>query len=552
MPSLGHAARVAATMATALGAGALVTAGLIRSGRQTAPVGGLPPGWWWALTLATGLCLVTAAWLGAAQNPRASLSCSLALACWVLPVAAGFPTTPAWAKAVVLALPPLLVGAVTQLGSGAWPLPSTRRLWLLRGAWGGAIGSSGVLLLAYDPFGDPSCLRTCLSINAPLIRATTTRDAMLVTGALTIAATVSGLGSLSPMAAPGRPTAGLARASLVSLTLVGSAIGWLHLAPSAVDRRTVEAAITLALFLAGVAVVGREVLLRARRMRVEGVLAQLAAGETMAGLEFAVGTPRQWVDPNGVPSDVPPDSALPTLGDEQGPIVRWVAGNAPDRAPEELIGSLHPATRLGLANARLAASVKAQTHELGASQARIVEAADAERLRLSRDLHDRTQQRLVGAVLHLRLASTSARSGTGTSLLLEAEERLRPVLAALRTVAHGPFPEVLAEEGLAAALEEWSADSGATVACSTTLPLLPSATARAAFAAVTSPALDPAEPITVAVRDGELLITGRLRAGSEAVDVSASDRVGAAGGRVLVVAHGTPPRQLEVRLPCAS
>ena len=551
MPKLSHAAPVAAAMASALGLGAILTAGLIGAGRQDAPAGGSPHGWWWALALATGLCLVTAAWLGAAESPLTSLSCSLAVACWVLPVAAGFPTTPEWGKAIVLALPPLLVGAVTQLGSGAWPLPTRRRLWLLRGAWAGAIGSSVVLMLAYDPFGDPSCLRTCLSINVPLNTATTTRDAMLLTGVLTIAATVSGLGSLIPAAATGRPTTGVARAALVALTVVGVSIGWLHLAPSAVDRRTVEAAITLALILAGGAVVGREVLLRTRRMRVEAVLAQLAAGGEMPGLEYAVGSPRRWVGPNGVPSDMPTDRALPTLGDEHGPIVRWVAGGAPDRAPEELAARLHPATRLGLANARLAASVKAQTYELRASQARIVDAADAERLRLGRDLHDRTQQRLVGAVLHLRLASVSARAGTQTALLLEAEDRLRPVLAALRTVAHGPFPEVLTEEGLAAALEEWSADSGAMLACSTSLPILPVATARAAFAAVTSPALDPAEPITVAERDGELLITASLRPGSNGVEQSESDRVGAVGGTVRV-AHGATPRQLEVRLPCAS
>jgi signal transduction histidine kinase len=549
MPSLIHAARVAATMATALGSGALVTTGLVGAGREAPPAGGLPTGWWWAVVLATGLGLVTAAWLSAAESPRASLSGSLALACWVVPVAAGFPAAPGWGRAIVLALPPLLVGAITQLGSGAWPLPNRGRLWLLRGAWAGAIGSSVVLMLAYDPFGDPSCLRTCLSITAPLDTAITTRDAMLLVGVMTIAATVSGIGSLAPAAAPGRPTAGVARAALLSLTVVGVALGWLHLAPSTVDRRTVEAAVTLALLLAGGAVVGHEVLLRARRIRVEGVLAQLAAGAEMPGLEFAVGTPRRWVDPSGVPSAVPTDCAMPTLGDEYGPIVRWVAGSAPDRAPEELAAGLHPATRLGLANARLAASVKAQTYELRASQARIVDAADAERLRLGRDLHDRTQQRLVGAVLHLRLASGGDRSGPGT-VLLEAEDRLRPVLAALRLVAHGPFPEVLTEEGLAAALEEWTADGGATVVCPTPLPRLPASTARAAFAAITSPALDPAAPITVAEAGGELLITANLRPGREDVDVSTNDRVGAAGGTVLL-ARGTTPRQLEVRLPCA-
>jgi signal transduction histidine kinase len=549
MPRLSHAAQVAATMATALGAAALGTTGLVTAGRQAAPVGGLPEGWWWGVALATGLCLVTAAWLGAAQTPRASLSCSLALACWVLPVAAGLPTTPAWGKAIVLALLPLLVGAVTQLGSGAWPLPSARRLRLLQGAWGGAIASSLVLLLTYDPFGDPSCRRTCLPIDVPLRSATTTRDAMLLVGALTIAATVSGIGSLSPAVVSGRPTAGVARAALVSLTVLGTAIGWLHLAPGTVDRRTVEAAITIALLVVGGALVVREVLLRARRLRVEGVLTQLAAGAEMEGVEFAVGAPRRWVDPRGFPSAVPSDSRLPTLGDEQGPIVRWLTGSAPDRAPEELAGSLHPATRVGLANARLAASVKAQTHELRASQARIVDAADAERIRLGRDLHDRTQQRLVGAVLHLRLASAGARSDPGTSLLLEAEDRLRPVLAALRNVAHGPFPEVLADDGLPAALEEWSADTGATVACPKTLAWLPAATARAAFAAVTSPALDPLEPITVAEEDGVLLINASLRQGCDGVELSASDRVGAVGGTVLV-ATGATPRRLEVTLPC--
>jgi hypothetical protein len=118
-------------------------------------------------------------------------------------------------------------------------------------------------------------------------------------------------------------------------------------------------------------------------------------------------------------------------------------------------------------------------------------------------------------------------------------------------VAHGPFPEVLTEEGLAAALEEWSADSGAMLVCSTHLPILPLATARAAFAVITSPALDPGEPITVAEQDGELLITASLRPGSGGLELSVSDRVGAAGGTVRV-AHGATPRQLEVRLPCAS
>ena len=62
------------------------------------------------------------------------------------------------------------------------------------------------------------------------------------------------------------------------------------------------------------------------------------------------------------------------------------------------------AARLALENERLQAEVQARLEELRASRARIVEAGDAERKRLERDLHDGAQQRLVGLSLSLRLA----------------------------------------------------------------------------------------------------------------------------------------------------
>ena len=73
------------------------------------------------------------------------------------------------------------------------------------------------------------------------------------------------------------------------------------------------------------------------------------------------------------------------------------------------------AARLALENERLQADVRARLEELRASRARIVDAGDAERKRLERDLHDGAQQRLVGLSLSLRLArcETGARCEWG-------------------------------------------------------------------------------------------------------------------------------------------
>ena len=84
----------------------------------------------------------------------------------------------------------------------------------------------------------------------------------------------------------------------------------------------------------------------------------------------------------------------------------------------------------------------------------MVAAGDAERHRLERDLHDGAQQRLVGLSLgsaSLRSARLTAAHALGRSTRPQAE--LDAALASLREVGHGLFPALLAEEGLAAALE---------------------------------------------------------------------------------------------------
>jgi PAS domain S-box-containing protein len=96
-----------------------------------------------------------------------------------------------------------------------------------------------------------------------------------------------------------------------------------------------------------------------------------------------------------------------------------------------------------------------QAEELRASRARIVQAGDAERRRLERNLHDGAQQRLVALSLSLRLAQ--AKIGTdpvAAEAVLEASRtELAAALDELRELARGIHPAVLTDRGLAAALE---------------------------------------------------------------------------------------------------
>ncbi len=92
--------------------------------------------------------------------------------------------------------------------------------------------------------------------------------------------------------------------------------------------------------------------------------------------------------------------------------------------------------------------------ELAASRARLVEAADAARRRIERDLHDGAQQRLVAAALELTiLEGRLDRDPAGAKAVLgRAREHLEHGLGELRDLARGIHPAVLTERGLEAAV----------------------------------------------------------------------------------------------------
>ena len=92
--------------------------------------------------------------------------------------------------------------------------------------------------------------------------------------------------------------------------------------------------------------------------------------------------------------------------------------------------------------------------QLAASRARIVEAADAARRRIERDLHDGAQQRLVSLALSLRLLESSLEpDSAATRGLAVARNELDAALEELRELARGIHPGILTDRGLEAALE---------------------------------------------------------------------------------------------------
>lgn len=123
-------------------------------------------------------------------------------------------------------------------------------------------------------------------------------------------------------------------------------------------------------------------------------------------------------------------------------------GEYQDQDRELLITIAHQAA-LAIRNARLAA-------ELSASRARLVQAQEAERRRVERDLHDGVQQQLVSLMAGIRSARTQLSrqdpeeaSARLTALQDEAHQALRD----LRRVVSGIHPAVLTDHGLAAAVK---------------------------------------------------------------------------------------------------
>jgi signal transduction histidine kinase len=233
----------------------------------------------------------------------------------------------------------------------------------------------------------------------------------------------------------------------------------------------------------------------------------------------------------------------------------------------ELVRSAGAAAALALENERLQAELRARLEELHASRARIVEAAEGERRRIERDLHDGTQQRLVSIAMTLGLAEArlDGDAAGAAPVLGQARAALTDALRELRELSQGIHPVILAERGLRAALEELAYGPGVPLELETEglAERLPERVEAAAYfvvsealANVAKHARASAVRVTVTAAGGQLTVEvaddgvggadGSRGSGLHGL----ADRVDALGGRLKVVSpagHGTV---LRAEIPC--
>ena len=214
----------------------------------------------------------------------------------------------------------------------------------------------------------------------------------------------------------------------------------------------------------------------------EELRAALAEGLGDPGVQLAYWLPEteRFVDAAGRPFRLPEQGW--TAVELQG---RRVAAIVHDPALDEepdLTRAAGAAAALALENQRLSAELRARIEDLRASRARLVEAGDAERRRLERDLHDGAQSRLVALALKLQLARRRADELPELATMLdESSSELQASLDELRELARGIHPAELTDRGLRPALETLASRAPVPVEISADVEEVPPAVATAVY-----------------------------------------------------------------------
>jgi signal transduction histidine kinase len=185
-----------------------------------------------------------------------------------------------------------------------------------------------------------------------------------------------------------------------------------------------------------------------------------------AALADALGDPSLtlafWIEDTGTYADAAGrEVRLPAAGDQRAAVevelrgerigaIEYDGGLLPDPG---LVRSAGRIVALAVERERLTAALRASDQRLRASRARIAQAADQERRRIARDLHDGLQTRLV--VLAIRADSVRAKArGDARAEAAELHAGLQSAIVALRELVHGVMPAALSEGGLYGAVRE--------------------------------------------------------------------------------------------------
>lgn len=164
----------------------------------------------------------------------------------------------------------------------------------------------------------------------------------------------------------------------------------------------------------------------------------------------------RWRDSSGRPVDRPrtnDERFICEIADGDG----TAAILACDRAlgdEHEFVEAVGACALTGLETQRLATALKASLRDIDASRARLALAADSERQRIERDLHDGAQQHLVTLRVKLELATEKLRDdpAEGSALLRELGPEIDEIIDQIRSLAQDIYPPVLSSGGLGDAL----------------------------------------------------------------------------------------------------
>ena len=290
-------------------------------------------------------------------------------------------------------------------------------------------------------------------------------------------------------------------------------------------------------------------------------------GDRTLSIAYWLPDRQEFVDERGYPVPLPePGSERAwTAVDYEGRRVAAIIHDVSLEATPELVQAASAAASLALDNERLKAELRARVEELRASRVRIVEASNAARRRLERDLHDGAQQQLVAMAVELRLLrGRIGANPEAIELIDRIAANLGAALEELRELARGIHPGILTERGLAAALESLAERAPVKIACDIELPTRPPASVEAVAYFVVAEALTNvlkyAHTDHAAIRahyDGDDLVVemkddgvGGAEPGHGTGLQGLRDRVGALDGSLDVISPSGVGTQVRARIPC--
>jgi len=160
---------------------------------------------------------------------------------------------------------------------------------------------------------------------------------------------------------------------------------------------------------------------------------------------------RDWVGHDGAVLEAPGPGQALTVVDRDGRPAAAIVHDVQLAEDPELLQAAGAAALLAQENAALETAWQESVGELTGSRARLASAAERERRRLERDLHDGVQQRLVAAAINLTLADDAGDERELHDRIADSRTEIEQALGELREIAHGIYPTALARSGLSRA-----------------------------------------------------------------------------------------------------